>query len=151
MKPDDEIYMQQALALAEKGATTGEVPVGCVIVHEGEVVAESFNQPIATHNPCAHAEILALEQAGQKLQNYRLKDATVYVTLEPCPMCVGAMIHARIKRCVFGAFDPKTGAMGSVVDIQAVHKWNHQIIVEGGVLAERCGQLLSGFFKTRRT
>jgi tRNA(adenine34) deaminase len=140
-----------ALELAKAGELQGEVPVGCVIVHEGEIIAQAFNQPITLNDPCAHAEILALREAGKKLGNYRLKGCTVYVTLEPCPMCVAAMIHARVERCVFGASDPKTGALGGAIDLQAVHAWNHRFEVEGGVMAQDCADQLVNFFKSRRS
>ncbi len=143
--------MGLALELAKSGELQGEVPVGCVIMHEGEIIAQAFNQPIAMNDPCAHAEILALREAGKKLGNYRLKGCTLYVTLEPCPMCVAAMIHARVERCVFGASDPKTGALGGAIDLQAIHAWNHRFEVEGGVMAQECAAQLINFFKSRRS
>jgi tRNA(adenine34) deaminase len=150
MKVYDPSYMELALACAQEGQAAGEVPVGAVIVHEGKVIAQAYNQPISTHNPCAHAEVLALQKAGQHLENYRLKGCTLYVTLEPCPMCVSAMIHARIDRCVFAAPDPKSGALGGAINLPKLHAWNHALEVEGGVLAEPCADLLKAFFKSRR-
>jgi tRNA(adenine34) deaminase len=150
---DDQHYMQHALGLAKQAALQGEVPVGAVLVKDDEVIAEAYNQPIALNDPSAHAEIQVLRKAGEQLKNYRLLDCTLYVTLEPCLMCVGAMVHARIKRLVFGAFDPKTGACGSVWSVLGPEKnnsLNHQISIEGGVLAEEAGALLREFFKNRR-
>lgn len=146
----DVPFMKQALALATQAERLGEVPVGCVIVHQGQVIAQAHNQPIASHNPCGHAEILALEAAGQALGNYRLNGCTVYVTLEPCSMCVSAMIHARIDRCVYGAWDPKTGALGGAIDLPGLHSWNHRFEVEGGVLGEEAGERLIEFFRKKR-
>ncbi len=143
--------MERALTLAACAEAEGEVPVGAVLVREGEVLAEAWNRPIAGHDPTAHAEILALRRAGQAVANYRLPPGcTLYVTLEPCPMCAGAMVHARLGRLVFGAFDPRTGAAGSVFDIAANTRLNHRVEVCGGVLAEVCGQRLKGFFQARR-
>jgi tRNA(adenine34) deaminase len=126
------------------------VPVGAVVVLEGEVVGRGFNQPIGRHDPTAHAEIMALRDAAIRLGNYRLPGCTLYVTLEPCAMCAGAIMHARIERVVFGARDPKTGAAGSIIDLFAEARLNHHTAVVGGVLAEECGSLLSGFFAARR-
>jgi tRNA(adenine34) deaminase len=150
MKVFDKGFMELALAAAEQAEQAGEVPVGAVVVYEGQIIAQAFNQPILSHNPCAHAEVLALSQAGETLNNYRLKGCTLYVTLEPCSMCVSAMIHARIDRCVYGASDPKTGALGGAIDLQGIYAWNHRFEVEGGVLAQECGDILLQFFKTRR-
>lgn len=150
MKVYDAGFMQQAIAIAQTAVQKDEVPVGAVLVHDGQVIASNFNQPISLSDPSAHAEMLVLREAGEKLGNYRLKDTTLYVTLEPCPMCVGAMIHARVKRCVFGAHDPKTGAMGSAIDLPKLHAWNHVLEYEGGVMAEPCSQLLKDFFQKRR-
>ena len=150
MKPYDEQYMQAALEQAKLAAEAGEVPVGAVLVLGQEMIAQGHNQPIGSHDPSAHAEIAVLRAAGQRLQNYRLVDATLYVTLEPCIMCVGAMIHARIKRCVFGASDPKTGALGSVIELPTAAAWNHLLAYEGGILADKCGQVLQDFFAARR-
>ncbi|MES1979403.1 MAG: tRNA adenosine(34) deaminase TadA [Pseudomonadota bacterium] len=143
-------FMQLALAQAREAAAAGEVPVGAVLVRNGEVIATGRNAPIDGHDPTAHAEIVALRVAAQKLGNYRLEDCELYVTLEPCAMCAGAMLHARLKQVVFGAADPKTGAAGSVVDLFAEHKLNHQTRVTGGVMAEECSTLLQGFFQKRR-
>ena len=146
----DATFMALALDQAHNGWAIGEVPVGAVVVHEGRVVATGFNQPIANHDPTAHAEIQAMRAAAALLGNYRLAGCTLYVTLEPCSMCAGAILHARFDRLVFGARDPKTGACGSVVDLFAEAKLNHQTKVTGGVLAERCGKLLKEFFVERR-
>lgn len=142
--------MQLALAQAAKGAASGEVPVGAVIIHDDKVIASAHNAPIALNDPCAHAEVLALREAGRVLQNYRLNETTLYVTLEPCPMCVYAMIHARVARCVFAASDPKTGALGGAIDLRNAHAWNHTIDVESGLLGEESAKMLRGFFKARR-
>lgn len=146
----DRQFMQQALEQAELAALAGEVPVGAVIVRNGEVIARAFNKPITTHDPSAHAEMLALRQAALSAENYRLPDTTLYVTLEPCTMCAGAMLHARVNRIVYGAADPKTGAAGSVLDVFSSKQINHQTVIEGGVMAQECGQLLRDFFKERR-
>ena len=143
-------YMQQAIALAQQAAEQGEVPVGAIIVKDGAIIGKGSNTPIDTHDPTAHAEIIAMRDAAQRIGNYRLVDCTLYVTLEPCAMCTGAMQHARIARVVYGASDAKTGACGSVVDLMAEAKLNHHAVVEGGVLAGECGSLLSTFFKARR-
>jgi len=146
----DRSMMRLALELGRKAGRAREVPVGAVVVVEGEVVGEGWNHPIGSHDPTAHAEIQALREAGKRLGNYRLVDATLYVTLEPCAMCAGAMVHARIARLVFGAADPKTGAAGGVFDIVRSPSLNHQVEVEGGVLAGECGDLLREFFRARR-
>jgi tRNA(adenine34) deaminase len=146
----DSIFMRRALELAGAAEAAGEVPVGAVIVRDGEVVAEGWNRPISTCDPTAHAEIVALRAAGSSLGTYRLTDATLYVTLEPCPMCAGAMVHARIRRLVFGATDPRAGAAGTVFDIVRHPALNHRVEVSGGVLAEECGTKLRGFFVARR-
>ena len=146
----DRQFMQQALEQAGLAALVGEVPVGAVIVRNGEVIARAFNQPITNHDPSAHAEMLALRQAALSEENYRLPGATLYVTLEPCTMCAGAMLHARVDRIVYGAADSKTGAAGSVLDVFSSKQINHQTVVEGGVMAQECGQLLRDFFKERR-
>ena len=146
----DRQFMQQALEQAQLAAVAGEVPVGAVIVRNGEVIARAFNQPITKHDPSAHAEMLALRQAALSAENYRLPSTTLYVTLEPCTMCAGAMLHARVDRIVYGAADPKTGAAGSVLDVFSSKQINHQTVVEGGVMAQECGQLLRNFFKERR-
>ena len=149
--PDDLIFMQAALALAREAASCGEVPVGALVVDpQGAVIGRGFNQPIGRHDPTAHAEIMALRNAAQHLANYRLPGCTLYVTLEPCAMCAGAMLHARLARVVFGATDPKSGACGSVIDVFAEARLNHHTEVGGDVLAEECGALLSDFFAARR-
>lgn len=145
----DYQYMQEALKLAELALQQGEVPVGAIIVYNGEIIGQGFNSPISKNDPTAHAEILALRAAGQKLQNYRLPDTTMYVTLEPCMMCFGAMLHARIKQVVFGAADPKTGALGGYINLSN-SLWNHCIEYRGGILSSECGDLLKEFFKRRR-
>ncbi|BAO29648.1 tRNA adenosine(34) deaminase TadA [Sulfuritalea hydrogenivorans] len=147
---DDSVFMGLALEQAREAGAAGEVPVGAVVVLEGEVVGRGFNQPIGRHDPTAHAEIMALRDAAIRLGNYRLPGCTLYVTLEPCAMCAGAIMHARIERVVFGARDPKTGAAGSIIDLFAEARLNHHTAVVGGVLAEECGSLLSGFFAARR-
>ncbi len=150
MKNSDFYFMRQALALAEAAAQCGEVPVGAVLVHEGRVIGCGSNRPIASHDPSAHAEIVALREGARRLDNYRLLNCTLYVTLEPCIMCAGAIIHARIQRLVYGTRDPKTGAAGSVFDIFGSGRVNHVVAVEGGLLAEESAALLKAFFKTRR-
>jgi len=143
--------MLEAIALAEEAGRCGEVPVGAVIVGSaGEVVGRGFNQPIRRHDPTAHAEVMALRDAAESIGNYRLPGCTLYVTLEPCVMCAGAIMHARIARVVFGARDPKTGVAGSVIDLFAETRLNHHATVQGGLLADACGGLLSGFFAARR-
>jgi tRNA(adenine34) deaminase len=146
----DRQFMQQALEQAGLAALAGEVPVGAVIVRNGEVIAKAFNQPITNHDPSAHAEMLALRQAALAEENYRLPGTTLYVTLEPCTMCAGALLHARVYRIVYGATDPKTGAAGSVLDVFSSKQLNHQTVIEGGVMGQECGQLLRDFFKERR-
>jgi tRNA(adenine34) deaminase len=142
--------MNHALELAKKAEAAGEVPVGAVVVLNDELIAEGWNQPISASDPTAHAEIMALRAAGRKLDNYRLLDTELYVTLEPCPMCVGAMLHARVKRVVFAASDPKTGALGGAYDLLNSVKHNHAFEVTGGVLAEQSRDLLQAFFRNRR-
>lgn len=146
----DTDYMQLALAQAREAAAAGEVPVGAVLVRQGQVIATGRNAPIDMLDPTAHAEMRALRAAAQALGNYRLSECELFVTLEPCAMCSGAMLHARLKRVVFGALDPKTGAAGSVIDLFANPQLNHQTQVQGGVLADECGAVLQGFFKERR-
>ena len=150
MEQPDEYWMQQALDLARKAAEADEVPVGAVLVKDNQLIAEGWNHPIQLHDPSAHAEMIALRQAGIALNNYRLLDTTLYVTLEPCVMCVGAMIHARVGRVVFGAYDAKTGAAGSMFDLLQSEKHNHRIDVTGGVLEEQCRDVLQAFFKRKR-
>ncbi len=146
----DEFFMQQAIRAAEQARAVGEVPVGAVLVKDGEIIATGFNRPIGGHDPTAHAEIAALRAAAVLLGNYRLPGCTLYVTLEPCAMCAGAMLHARLARVVFGAPDPKTGAGGSVLNLFSEAKLNHQTALSGGILAEECGTLLKTFFAARR-
>jgi tRNA(adenine34) deaminase len=142
--------MRHALALAARAAAEGEVPVGAVVVREDELLGEGWNRPVALKDPTAHAEILALREAAQKAGDYRLGGATLYVTLEPCPMCAAALAHARIARAVFGAWDPRQGAAGSVFDLLAADAMNHRVDAFGGVLSEECGALLRRFFAGRR-
>jgi tRNA(adenine34) deaminase len=143
-------FMQQALTLASAAASNGEVPVGAIVVKDGQVIGRGGNAPIGLHDPTAHAEIQALRQAAAHLGNYRLVDCTLYVTLEPCAMCAGAIQHARIAKLVYGASDLKTGACGSVINLMAEPKLNHHCEVLGGVMAVKCGTILSTFFKQRR-
>lgn len=142
--------MTVALSNAQKAYELGEVPVGAVLVHEGEVIGEGFNQPITLSDPSAHAEICALRDAGNRVGNYRFPDSTLYVTIEPCSMCVGAMVHARIGRLVFGAVEPKAGAVVSQLSTLNHPSYNHKIDYDFGVLADECASLMSGFFKERR-
>ena len=146
----DDDFMREALALAGQAAAAGEVPVGAVLVKDGRIIGRGYNRPISSHDPTAHAEIVALRDAAQAEGNYRLPGCELYVTLEPCAMCVGAMVHARLGRVVFGATDPKTGACGSIVDLPAIAHWNHHGVFSGGVLAEECGSVLRRFFADRR-
>lgn len=146
----DEAFMGEALALAKEAGQRGEVPVGAVVVRDGEIVGRGFNAPISRNDPTAHAEVAALRDAGLNLQNYRLPGCTLYVTLEPCAMCAGAILHARIARVVYGAPDPKTGVHVSQLELFEHEQLNHHTDIEGGVLAETCGQLLSDFFAERR-
>ncbi|WP_050115833.1 tRNA adenosine(34) deaminase TadA [Yersinia thracica] len=146
----DEYWMQRALALALRAQAEGEVPVGAVLVLDNQIIGEGWNRSISDNDPTAHAEIMALRQGGQAVQNYRLIDATLYVTLEPCVMCAGAMVHSRIRRLVYGANDLKTGAAGSWVDILRHPGMNHQIEITAGVLADACSHQLSAFFRWRR-
>ncbi len=146
----DRQFMQQALDQAKLAAVAGEVPVGAVLVRDGQVISTGFNQPISNSDPSAHAEMMALRAAALEESNYRLPGTTLYVTLEPCTMCAGAMLHARVDRVVFGATDPKTGAAGSVLNVFSEKQINHQTQVEGGIMSEECGQILRNFFKERR-
>lgn len=150
MSEDDVRFMNDALALARSGASHDEVPVGAVVVMAGQIVGRGFNQPIGRHDPTAHAEVMALRDAASRLGNYRLPGATLYVTVEPCAMCAGAIQHARIGRVVFGAKEPKTGACGSVVDLFAEARLNHHAAVEGGLMAEESAALIASFFQRRR-
>lgn len=143
--------MREALALADRAAAEGEVPVGAVVVRDGAVIGRGWNRPIGGHDPTAHAEIEALRDAAQRVGNYRLPGATLYVTLEPCPMCAGAIVHARVARVVFGAADPRTGAAGSVFDLlPSDRRFNHRTLCDGGVLAQESGERLRTFFRARR-
>jgi tRNA(adenine34) deaminase len=146
----DEFFMQSALEQAQTAAAAGEVPVGAVVVHKGQVIATGRNSPIEGHDPTAHAEIMALRAAAKALGNYRLPDCELYVTLEPCAMCSGALLHARLKRVVFGASDPKTGAAGSVINLFDQPQLNHQTALQGGVLANEAASILKDFFNRRR-
>ncbi len=143
-------YMQHAIAIAKNAANNNEVPVGAVLVKDGIIIGRGGNSTIGTHDPTAHAEIIAMREAAVAIGNYRLVDCTLYVTLEPCAMCAGAIQHSRIARLVYGARDPKTGACGSVINLMAESKLNHHTEVAHGLLAEECGALLSAFFKERR-
>jgi tRNA(adenine34) deaminase len=147
---NDEAFMRRALELARRAAQEGEVPVGAVVVADGCIVGEGWNRPISSRDPTSHAETEAIRAAARMLDNYRFGSATLYVTLEPCAMCAGAIFHARIGRVVFGAPDPKTGAAGGVVNLFAEPRLNHHATVEGGMLAEECGALLRAFFAARR-
>ena len=146
----DQDWMLYALSLADNAEAVGEIPVGAVLVKDNKIIAEGWNLSILEHNACAHAEIIAIGNAGKVLKNYRLIDCTLYVTLEPCPMCAGAIVHARIKRLVYGAGDYKTGAAGSVFDLVCNEKLNHQVEVTSGVYSEQCANKISDFFKRRR-
>ncbi|MDC9622501.1 tRNA adenosine(34) deaminase TadA [Xenorhabdus sp. XENO-7] len=146
----DEYWMRRAMELAMQAQSQGEIPVGAILIADNKIIAEGYNHPITEHDPTAHAEIIALRRGGIELQNYRLLNTTLYVTLEPCVMCAGAMVHSRIQRLVYGASDMKTGAAGSLIDILRHPGMNHQIEITGGVLAQECATMLSTFFKQRR-
>ena len=150
MQAADEQYMRRALELAREAESAGEVPVGAVIVYQDEVIAEGFNRPISTRDPTAHAEMVALRAASARLDNYRLAGTTLYVTLEPCAMCAGAMVHARVQRLVYGATDPRAGASGSILNVTQHAALNHHLDVTPNVLAEEGGALLRNFFVARR-
>jgi tRNA(adenine34) deaminase len=150
MSVDDSVYMRQALDQAHNAWALGEVPVGAVLVKDGQILATGFNQPIGTRDPTAHAEIMAMRQAAQLIENYRLVDCDLYVTLEPCAMCAGAIMGARIRRVIFGAFDTKTGAAGSVINLFEQEKLNHHTVVTPNVLAEKSVEILRSFFSERR-
>lgn len=150
LRMEDEFYMREALSLARSAECLGEVPVGAVVVKDGEIVGRGFNSPIGESDPTAHAEIAALRDAARRLDNYRLPGCELFVTLEPCAMCAGAILHARIARVVYGARDPKTGAHGSVIDLFAEERLNHHAEVVGGVLADEASRMLSDFFASRR-
>jgi len=146
----DEQWMRYAIIEANKANKKNEIPVGSIIILNSKIIAKAYNQPISKNDPTAHAEIQALRKAGKKQNNYRLNNTTLYVTLEPCTMCLGAMVHARIKRVVFGAFDFKTGVCGSCMNLNNEKIFNHKITIEGGILEEQCSQLLKSFFKRIR-
>ncbi|MCV6638517.1 tRNA adenosine(34) deaminase TadA [Candidatus Albibeggiatoa sp. nov. NOAA] len=146
----DEFWMRHALMLADYAALQNEIPIGAVVVHNDQCIAEAWNQPIVSNDPSAHAEVVAIRQAAKYFQNYRLPDTTLYVTLEPCVMCAGAIIHARISRVVFGAYDAKTGAAGSRFDILRDTRHNHHVECVGGILAVECSQRLKDFFHEKR-
>jgi tRNA(adenine34) deaminase len=150
MSEADNRWMQVAIQLAERAARQGEVPVGAVIVKDEKIIGEGWNQPISTNDPTAHAEIIAIRDAAARIENYRLTGATLYVTLEPCLMCAGAMVHARIERLVYGATDPKRGAINSTCNTFDSQGLNHIVQVEGGVMAIECGGLLQTFFREKR-
>ena len=147
---NDAEFMREALTLAQQAETLGEVPVGAVVVKDGTIIGRGYNQPVSTHDPTAHAEVVAMRNAASRIGNYRLVGCELYVTLEPCVMCAGAIMHARLERVVYGAADPKTGACGSVVDLFAETKLNHHATLVPGVLADECGAKLSAFFSQRR-
>ena len=147
---NDHFFMQRAFELAQHAEKMNEIPVGAVVVHQGQIIGEGFNQSITLNDPSAHAEMLAIRQAGQHLNNYRLIDCTLYVTLEPCPMCAGLLVHSRINRLVFASADLKTGAAGSAFNLVNCAQLNHQITVDSSIMAEECSELLSDFFKRRR-
>ncbi len=146
----DEFYMAKALQLAEQAGAIGEVPVGAILVKDGEIVGEGFNQPISGCDPTAHAEIVAMRNAAKNFNNYRLNDCDLYVTIEPCTMCVGAMVHGRIRRVLFGALEPRAGALQSQLQLMDQSHYNHSIEWQGGVLAQQCGDLISSFFRRKR-
>lgn len=148
--PQDEPFMREALALANQAWRLGEVPVGAVVVKDGGVIGRGFNHPISAHDPTGHAEVMALRDAARTVGNYRLPHCILYVTIEPCVMCAGAIFHARIARVVYGAREYKTGAAGSIVDLFAEPRLNHHATIVGGVLAEECGQMVSRFFEEKR-
>ena len=150
MQADDIAFMRLAIALAREAEQAGEVPVGALLVKDGEVIARGWNRPIGNQDPSAHAEMIALRTGGKVLESYRLIGTTLYVTLEPCAMCAGAMVHARVSRLVYGASDPRAGAAGSVFNVVQHPALNHRIDVTGGVLADECAGLLRGFFAVRR-
>ncbi|VXB36518.1 tRNA-specific adenosine deaminase [Pseudomonas sp. 8AS] len=150
-RSQDERFMREALTLAAEGAVRGEVPVGAVLVQDGEIIGRGFNCPISTHDPSAHAEMVAIRAAALDLRNYRLPGSTLYVTLEPCSMCAGLIVHSRIARIVYGATEPKAGVVVSRGQFFAQEFLNHRVLVEGGLLAQECGAVLSAFFKARRS
>lgn len=147
---DHEIFMQRALELAAEAEKEGEVPVGAVLVKDGQIIGEGWNRPIVSHDPTAHAEVVAMRNAAESDQNYRLTGSTMYVTIEPCTMCVGAMIHARVAEVIFGAVEPRAGAVCSHLKLLENDHYNHRISWQGGVLAEQCREIISGFFRKKR-
>lgn len=147
---EDEKYMCQAVKLAKKAWKIEEVPIGCVIVHEGKVIGRGYNRRTTDKNPLAHAELIAIKKASKKMGDWRLEDCTLYVTLEPCQMCSGAIVQARIKRVVVGCMNPKAGCAGSILNLLQVERFNHQVELETGVLEEECSQMMKGFFKELR-
>ena len=147
---NDEAFMREALGLAQRAGEAGEVPVGAVVVKDGAVVGRGYNRPVSAMDPTAHAEVVALRDAAARVGNYRLGECELYVTLEPCAMCAGAIMHARIKRVIYGAADPKSGACGSVVDLFAESRLNHHAAVSGGVLANEAAKVIQNFFAARR-
>lgn len=147
---NDQYFMQRAFELAQQAEQIDEIPVGAVVVHQGKIIGEGYNQSITLNDPSAHAEMIAIRQAGHHLNNYRLIDCTLYVTLEPCPMCAGLLVHSRIKRLVYASADVKTGAAGSAFNLVNCAQLNHQIMVDSAIMADECSELLSGFFKRRR-
>ena len=147
----DEYFMKAALKAAKKAWKNGEVPVGAVLVKNDEIISTGQNSPITDNDPTAHAEIIALREGGNKLKNYRLIDTTLYVTIEPCTMCMGAIIHARVKKLVFGTLDPRAGAAGSLFDFTIENKFNHNVEVKSGILESECRELIQGFFKQKRS
>ena len=151
IESDDLHFMQRAFELAQQAEKLDEIPVGAVVVYQGKIIGEGFNQSILLNDPSAHAEMIAIRQAGTHLNNYRLLDCTLYVTLEPCPMCAGLLVHSRIKRLVYASPDLKTGAAGSAFNLVSSSQLNHQLIVDNGIMAGQCSELLSGFFKRRRS
>ncbi len=150
LESPDSRWMRHALGLAEQAGREGEVPVGAVLVKDDKIVGEGWNRPIQLNDPSAHAEIQALRSAGARIANYRLCDTTLYVTLEPCTMCAGAIMHARVARVVFGTFDPKSGAAGSVFNVLNSNLYNHSVEITAGVLEDQCASLLTDFFRSRR-
>ena len=146
----DTDFMRAAIAEAEKARNSGEIPVGAVLTLSGDMIGQGFNRTVQDCDPSAHAEVVAIRQAAKQAENHRLNGATIYVTLEPCAMCVGAMIQARVQRLVFGAYDPKAGAVGSVLDLSESKELNHRVEVNGGLLEEECASILKAFFKTKR-
>lgn len=150
MSTSDEAYMKTALALAERASEAGEVPIGAVVVYQGRIIGEGFNQTITTLDPSAHAEMVAIREAAKTIGNYRLVDCTLYVTIEPCSMCVGLLVHSRISRLVFGATEPKAGAVCSASRVQEQAHFNHQFTIDSGVLAAECSAIMSRFFRERR-